>query len=162
MGVTIRPPVTGDRDGWARLYAGYAAFYGVEQTEEMRARVWDWLGESSSRLGALVAEDDAGRLVGLAHFRAFLRPLAAETGGYLDDLFVAPEARGQGVAGALIAAVAEEGRARGWGILRWITSRDNATARALYDRVGAATDWVTYDIRLQPAPPTASPRAGIA
>jgi len=100
--------------------------------------------------------------VGLAHFRAFLRPLAAETGGYLDDLFVAPEARGQGVAGALIAAVAAEGRARGWGILRWITARDNATARALYDRVGAATDWVTYDIRLQPAPPTACPRAGIA
>lgn len=159
MGMTIRPAGAGDREGWEKLYAQYAAFYGVAQSAEMRDRVWGWLGTPSSGLGALVAEDGAGRLVGLAHYRAFLRPLAAETGLYLDDLFVEPAARGQGVAAALIEAVAAEGRARGRGLLRWITAEDNARARALYDRVAVATSWVTYDMRLAAAAPLV-PRDG--
>ena len=28
------------RDDWEKLYAGYAAFYRVDQTPEMRATVW--------------------------------------------------------------------------------------------------------------------------
>jgi GNAT superfamily N-acetyltransferase len=86
--------------------------------------------------------------VGLAHVRAFARPLSASTGGFLDDLFVDPAARGSGAAQALIGAVAEEGRRRGWSVVRWITARDNARARAVYDRLAAETPWVTYDLKL--------------
>ena len=35
----IRPPTQTDRPSWERLYAGYAAFYKVTQTPEMRARL---------------------------------------------------------------------------------------------------------------------------
>ena len=41
-----------------------------------------------------------------------------------------------------------EGRARGWGVIRWITGEDNTRARALYDRVAESTRWVTYDLKL--------------
>jgi len=146
--VVIRPPEARDRRQWAALYAGYAAFYEVAQTAEMRAAVWGWLHDPASPLEGRVAEDAAGRLVGLAHFRPYLRPLAATTGGFLDDLFVAPEARGQGVAEALIHAVSEAGRARGWSVLRWITAEDNARARRVYDRLARRTGWVTYDLPL--------------
>lgn len=143
----IRRPEPVDRADWGRLYTGYAAFYRVEQTEAMRERVWGWLMDPAHEVEGLVAEG-AGGLVGLAHFRPYARPLSASTGGFLDDLFVAPEARGTGAAQALIEAVAAEGRARGWTLLRWITAGDNLRARALYDRMAVPTGWVTYDLKL--------------
>lgn len=143
----IRRPEAADFEAWARLYAGYGAFYRVDQTEAMRARVWSWVTDPSHEVQGFVAED-GGALVGLAHFRAFSRPLSASTGGFLDDLFVDPAARGTGAAQALIDAVATEGRARGWTVIRWITADDNARARAVYDRMAVQTPWVTYDIKL--------------
>lgn len=143
----IRPPVADDRSEWERLYAGYAAFYKVTQTPEMRATVWGWLHDPAHQTRGFVAEDQ-GRLIGLAHFRPFARPLSASNGGFLDDLFVDPAARGSGAADALIAAIADEGRKQGWTVIRWITAEDNYRARALYDRVAEKTKWATYDIKL--------------
>lgn len=143
----IRPVALADKPDWARLYAGYAAFYKVEQTEAMRDTVWGWLMDPAHTTEGLVAEQD-GCVIGLAHYRAFARPLAASTGGFLDDLFVDPAARGSGAAEALLQALAAEGRNRGWTVIRWITAEDNYRARGLYDRVADRTKWVTYDIRL--------------
>ena len=143
----IRKPQAEDFAAWATLYAGYAAFYGVTQTDEMRARVWSWLQDGGHPVQGLVAAE-GGRLIGLAHFRPFSRPLSATTGGFLDDLFVDPVARGSGAAASLIAAVKAEGQAQGWSVIRWITADDNYRARTLYDRVAERTKWVTYDIRL--------------
>ena len=148
MAVTIRDVAAGDRTAWDDLYAGYAAFYRVDQTAAMRDAVWGWLMDPAHETCGLVACDEAGAVIGLAHYRAFARPLSASTGGFLDDLFVAPAARGSGAADALIAQLRRIGAARGWTVIRWITAADNARARAVYDRVAAATPWVTYDIRL--------------
>lgn len=57
-------------------------------------------------------------------------------------------ARGSGAAEALLQAVADEGRRRGWTVIRWITAHDNRRARGLYDRVAERTKWLTYDIIL--------------
>ncbi len=146
--VRVVPPAPEHRADWERLYAGYAAFYGVEQTAAMRATVWGWLHDDGHEVSGLLALDDQGRPVGLTHFRPFARPLAASTGGFLDDLFVDPAARGCGAAQALIDAVAAAGRARGWTVIRWITAEDNYRGRAVYDRVAAKTKWLTYEIKL--------------
>ena len=143
----IRPPTDADRPAWERLYEGYAAFYKVTQTPEMRATVWGWIHDPAHGTKAFIAEDQ-GRLLGLAHYRPFARPLSASTGGFLDDLFVDPAARGSGAAEALIGAIAEEGRRKGWTVIRWITAEDNYRARALYDRLPEKTRWATYDIKL--------------
>ncbi len=143
----VRAVAAGDLAAWERLYAGYAAFYGVAQTEEMRARVWSWLMDPAHGTEGLVAEVD-GVVVGIAHYRSFARPLSATIGGFLDDLFVGPEARGSGAAEALVEGVADVGRKRGWSLIRWITAEDNYRARGLYDRVAEKAKWVTYDIKL--------------
>jgi len=145
--VTIRAVAQSDFAVWARLYAGYAAFYGVAQSDAMRETVWGWLMDPQHGTEGLVAEVD-GVVVGLAHYRAFARPLSASVGGFLDDLFVGPEARGTGAAEALVQGVANVGRARGWTLIRWITAEDNYRARGLYDRVAEKAKWVTYDIKL--------------
>ena len=146
--VKVRPVEPRDREGWNRLYAGYAAFYMVTQTEDMRDRVWSWLISGENGFLGLVAEDGDGKLIGLAHFRAFARPLSATTGGFLDDLFVDPDARGSGAADLLMDRLKAEGQKRGWSVIRWITAEDNYRARSLYDKIADKTRWVTYDIKL--------------
>jgi GNAT superfamily N-acetyltransferase len=64
---------------------------------------------------------------------------------YLQDLFTVPEARGRGVARALIAHVAEAARAAGARRYYWLTQEHNTTARALYDRVAAFHGFIRYD-----------------
>ncbi len=148
MSISVRAVEAGDQAAWLRLYAGYADFYKVAQTDAMRATVWGWLQDPACEVEGLVAVDAAGQVIGIAHFRAFRRPLSASVGGFLDDLFVDPDARGSGAAQALIGGIEAIGRARGWSVIRWITAADNARARAVYDRLAMATPWVTYDIKL--------------
>jgi GNAT superfamily N-acetyltransferase len=143
--VRIVPVAERHQADWARLYAGYAAFYRVQQTPEMRARVWSWLHDPAHEVNGLVAEDAAGRAVGLAHWRRFARPLSASTGLFLDDLFVDPATRGQRVADALIEALAGIARAEGLTVVRWITADDNYRGRGVYDRLAKRTMWITYD-----------------
>lgn len=146
--VTIGRPGPEHREQWDALYAGYAAFYKVAQTPQMRDRVWGWIHDGNEEVECFLAFGDTGEPIGLAHFRQFSRPLMSATGGFLDDLFVKPELRGSGAAQALIDAIAAEGRARGWTVIRWITADDNYRARAVYDRLAKRTAWLTYDIAL--------------
>ncbi|MEZ5777013.1 MAG: GNAT family N-acetyltransferase [Paracoccaceae bacterium] len=148
MSVKIRPVQAGDRAEWDVLYQGYAAFYKVEQSADMRDRVWSWLFDPAQQSEGIVAVGSDGKLLGLTHFRPFARPLSATVGGFLDDLFVSPAARGSGAADALIEGVKAEGVRRGWSVIRWITAEDNYRARGVYDRIATQTKWVTYDIKL--------------
>ncbi|MER8047799.1 GNAT family N-acetyltransferase [Streptomyces sp. NPDC094032] len=144
--VKVRAVTTEDFAQWRALYRGYAEFYRVEQTEEAAERVWSWIHDAGHEVNALVAEDVDGRLIGLAHYRPFARPLSATTGCFLDDLFVAPESRGSGAADRLLEALRGIAAERGWSVVRWITADDNHRARAKYDQVATRTMWVTYDM----------------
>jgi GNAT superfamily N-acetyltransferase len=139
---------TAERRDWEELYAAYARFYESPQTAEMRERVWAWLHDPATGLDGRMAVDGAGTGIGLVHYRPFLRPLAGNVGGFIDDLYVTPPWRGRGVAEALVDIVASEGQRRGWSVLRWITSESNHRARRFYDRIAEESDWITYQIRL--------------
>ncbi|MBU3994945.1 MAG: GNAT family N-acetyltransferase [Actinobacteria bacterium] len=107
--------------------------------------VWEWLMDPHHETRGLVAEA-GGEIVGLANFRSFARPIVGARGLFLDDLFTAPAARGQGVGSALLVRLAEIARDEQGTVVRWITAGDNQTARSLYDRVARQTPWVTYDL----------------
>lgn len=143
--IEVRSLASHDRDAWDRLYAGYAEFYKVSQTAEMREVLWGWLHDPSMPSEGLVAMLD-GEVVGLAHFRAMPSPLRGQMIGFLDDLFIFPEHRGSGVAQALFDALAEICRQRQWPVMRWITRDDNYRARAVYDRLAEKTNWLTYEL----------------
>ena len=66
--------------------------------------------------------------------------------GFLDDLFAVPENRSAGVAAALIGAVQATTKAKGWGVVRWITRDNNYRGRGLYDKLVEKTDWVLYEM----------------
>lgn len=146
--ITVRPIQPSDHAGWSALYAGYADFYQAVQTQEMRDTVWGWLNDSRHEVNGFIAINDAGEAVGLAHYRPFARPLSASVGGYLDDLFVSPAARGHETSKQLIAAVVQAGREKNWSVIRWITAENNYRARSSYDKIATKTVWATYDIKL--------------
>lgn len=58
----------------------------------------------------------------------------------LDGLCVRPDMRGRGIGSALLAAICDEGRARGYGAVRLDVVDTNARARALYERRGFVLD----------------------
>lgn len=146
MSFVIRPAAPADRTEWDRLFAAYVAYGGAVQTPEMRDRVWGWIHDIRRQMRCLVAEGETG-LAGFVHFRSYERPMHATLGLYIDDMYVAPDARGQGIADDMIRAVGDYGRARGWDCVRWMTSETNQRARAVYDRHADRTDWVTYELR---------------
>jgi GNAT superfamily N-acetyltransferase len=88
--------------------------------------------------------------LGFAHFFDLPEIVFARRCGALDDLFVAPGARRQGVAQALIEALTAMGHARGWSHLRWIVPETDQAAIALYERMAVRAPWRSYVLRLAP------------
>ena len=76
------------------------------------------------------------------------RPFGARPGLYLEDLFVRPEFRGQGIGKALIANVARVAVGRGSGRLEWSVLDWNAPSIAFYRSQGAepVEGWTIYRI----------------
>ncbi len=148
MQVTVKPPAEADREQWEGLYHGYAEFYRVPMNDAILDTVWGWIHDDLNPFFGLIAKSADGRAVGLMHCREMPSPLRGARVGFLDDLFVAPDARGQGVVEALYDALRELGRAQGWPFIRWITAEDNARARAVYDKLSEKTHWVTYQMPL--------------
>ncbi|MCX7522222.1 GNAT family N-acetyltransferase [Microbacterium sp. STN6] len=148
MSITIRPLAEGDFFAWLSLYEGYAETFDTPLDDTRALRVWTWLSDASHEEQAIVAAADDGRLVGLAHFREFARPLANDHGMFIDELYVAPDSREQGAGTALIQAVRGLAAEKGFGVVQWASSGENDPAASLYETLGTRSPAVTYEIRL--------------
>jgi ribosomal protein S18 acetylase RimI-like enzyme len=128
------------------LVRGYCDFYEAAPSDEQLLALSRALIADPEREGVqLLGRDDDGRAVGFATVYWSWATTSAERIGVMNDLFVAPEARGSGLAESLIAACRAECAARGAGKLTWQTAPDNAAAIKIYDRVGATREqWVDY------------------
>jgi hypothetical protein len=56
--------------------------------------VWSWIFDEDNEFYALVAKNGSDKYLGLMHYRAMPSPLRGALIGFLDDLYVKPEARG--------------------------------------------------------------------
>ena len=140
----IRPLGRQDRAAWGDLWRQYLAFYGTERPETLMdltfARYTDPARED---MEALMAWDDQTPL-GLVHTIAHAHGWQEAPVTYLQDLYTSPAARGRGIGRALIEAVYARADAAGRGTVYWLTQTGNAPARALYDQVAQATDFIKY------------------
>jgi len=99
---------------------------------------------------ALIAERTAGsgspEVLGYALFFPTFSSFLASEGVWLEDLFVRPSHRGEGVGKALLAAVAALVRERGGERLEWAALDWNELALGFYRRIGAQTtnEWITH------------------
>lgn len=144
----IRALTPADHDAWLPLWRGYLEFYESDLSDAQTALTWRRLIDPGAPIHGAVTVDAAGRPVGFVHWLTHPATWSATPYCYLEDLFVAPEARGSGAGRALIAHVTEWARENGCAKVYWLTQETNATARALYDRVATHTGFVHYEIEL--------------
>ena len=145
-GVSIRDAEAGDEAAWRALWAGYLDFYRSTLGPEVTAETWRRILDPDGPIRARMAVLD-GRVVGFAICIIHASTWSLAPRCYLEDLFVAPEARGAGVGKALLDDLVAIARARGFDALYWHTQSGNETARRLYDRFGPADDFVRYRLR---------------
>jgi GNAT superfamily N-acetyltransferase len=94
---------------------------------------------------ALVAET-GGQVVGVALWFLTFSTWLGRHGIYLEDLYVRPEHRGQGLGRALLAALAAIAVERGYGRVEWAVLDWNEPALAFYRSIGAIglNEWTTH------------------
>ena len=143
MSLIVRPLGAADREQWQRLWDGYNLFYDrpnfpVAITEA----TWERFLDPKEPMFAAVAEIDH-RLVGLVHYLYHRSTTMIENVCYLQDLFTAPVARGNGIGRGLIEYVYDAAAKAGVGRVYWQTHEANP-ARKLYDRVATLTPLRRY------------------
>jgi GNAT superfamily N-acetyltransferase len=139
----VRDILPEDRPQWAVLWQGYQEFYAVDLPDAATARTFARFFDTAEPVHALVAVE-GGKLVGLVHYIFHRNTWFEKDVCYLQDLFTAPEARGKGVARALIEAVYDKARGRSAPRVYWLTQEGNETARALYDQVAEKSGFIQY------------------
>lgn len=141
--LAIRPLAAADRAQWEPLWQGYLRFYRAHLTPETTETTWRRLLDPREQPHGLAAEH-GGKIVGMVHYLFHRSSWTIGDYCYLQDLFVAPEARGLGAGRALIEAVyakADEAKASR---VYWLTQEFNADARALYDTLAKRTSFIVY------------------
>jgi GNAT superfamily N-acetyltransferase len=146
--ISIRPAVPGDVTtvlNFIRLLADYENLsHAVVATEDLLRQ---HLFGDRPAAEVLMAELN-GKPVGFALFFSSFSTFLARPGIYLEDVFVLPEARGQGVGKALLKAVAKIAGQRSCGRLEWAVLDWNEPAIGFYQKLGAVAmdEWTTMRV----------------
>ena len=143
----IRQLHASDRAAWQHLWRGYIEFYQATIPAPQDELTWRRLLDPEYELHGLIAEID-GVALGITHYSFQSSTWAPNNYCYLEDLFVDPSSRGQGVGRALIDAVQEIAIQAGSSRLYWNTDASNEIARKLYDSYTTESGKVQYRIAL--------------
>ena len=135
-----------DKENWIKLYCGYAKFYKVAMNQEILDTLWEWIHNETHDVNAICYEFK-GKIVGIAHYRTMPRPIKGQYIGFLDDLFVKPEFRGQQIAQKLIIYLKSLSKDNNWDGIRWITHSSNENAKKLYDKIANNTGFELYELK---------------
>ena len=141
--ITLRAPQPADRARWEELWHGYLRFYRAQLDAEVTEATWRRLLDAREQPHGLLAVSD-GRIVGFAHYLFHRASWAIGDYCYLEDLFVAEDARGLGCGRALIEAVYKAADTAGASSVYWLTQEYNVEARALYDTLAKRTSFIKY------------------
>ena len=138
--VTFRLAESNDLDQLADLFDQYRQFY--ECRPDLSAAK-NWIAENFEReRSTIFTANDGYQLIGFTQLYPALCSVDLVDYFVLYDLFVAPSARRQGIARALMNAASEWAKAQGAARLDLETARDNYPGQALYRDLGYELDEV--------------------
>ena len=128
---------------WYPLWRGYQSFYKTDIAEAVSDVTWARLLDSAEPMGAAIAWE-GNRAVGFVHH---IQHRSCWTSGdycYLQDLFVADDARGLGVGRKLIEYVYDFAKSQGCSRVHWLTHETNTDAMELYNKIAARSGFIQY------------------
>ena len=147
-GVEIRPAREDEIEAMLPLIRAYCEFYETKPNDGGIREMFRTLISEPTEGAVFIARGE-GRAVGFATLDWKWSSLQGAKMGYLEDLFVHPDARGRGIADALIETCAERCRELGMPAMAWQTAPDNHRAQQVYNRTGAEFDtYLEYDLKL--------------
>lgn len=144
MSVDIRPLSPSDETEWKTLWKAYLEFYASSVSEQVYSTTFSRLTDPAVPAQFALIAERKGQAVGLVHAIFHPHNWRVEDVCYLQDLYVAPEARGTGAGRAMIEAVYAAADANGTPSVYWLTQDFNTEARQLYDRVAKVTPFIKY------------------
>lgn len=140
----IRPILAPDEAHWRALWLDYLAFYETTLPEATyRETFRRILAGDAGMYGLLAMSGDTA--VGLVHYLTHQNFWKPGQTCYLQDLFTTPDARGKGVARALMQAVFAAAAKTSIPDVYWLTAETNYAGRMLYDHVGVKTPFIVYE-----------------
>ena len=142
----VRALAENDWDDWRALWAGYLSFYRAEVPDATSRTTFERLCAGREGMFGLLALDESGRGIGMANCVVHATTWSRQPTCYLEDLFVAPPARGHDVGRSLFEEIQRAAKERGAGRVYWHTQQYNGAARSLYDQVGRLTSFVVYEM----------------
>ena len=146
MTLQIRPGELADVPVIADLIRGLSRYEKLEHMVTMtEEKLTDALFGEPRYAETLIAEDD-GEAVGFALFFHNFSTFLAQPGLYLEDLFVVPGHRAEGIGRKLLERLAQIALDRGCGRLEWAVLDWNTDAIGFYERLGAKpnSEWTVY------------------
>ena len=139
----IRPVSAADHAAWLPLWQGYQRFYNAEIAAEVSAVTWQRFLDPAEPMHAALAWQD-GVAIGLVHWIFHRSCWTVSDYCYLQDLYAAPDHRGQGIGRALIEHVYTAATQAGASRVHWLTHETNLDAMQLYDRIADKSGFVQY------------------
>jgi GNAT superfamily N-acetyltransferase len=144
MSITLRPIAEKDQARWRELWRGYCLFYGAEPDPAVADHTWQRMTDGSGRVMGAVAVDDHDHVVGIANYLLHENTSTLTPVCYLQDLYVDPEARADGVGKQMIEWLLAEMKRHGWARVYWATKENNYRARGLYDKFTPHSGFLRY------------------
>jgi GNAT superfamily N-acetyltransferase len=139
-GLTLRDVTPADVPEVMRLLHALAVYERLEHRFVVEAAAMERALFGAPPWCAGLLAWSGGRAIGLALWHVSYDAFAGRPGFWLEELFVEPEARGQGAGRALVAELARRLAAMGGASIAWRLLRWNAPSIAFYRRLGAEPD----------------------
>jgi|HubBroStandDraft_1064217.scaffolds.fasta_scaffold68002_2 GNAT superfamily N-acetyltransferase len=135
---TIRLVTIGDVTELTRLYIAYRVFYGEPPADDAAlAFIRDRIERNAGQYFLAWSETSPQKSpVAFMHLMSSTNTLAMRLMWFLEDLYVEPLARNQGIATSLLRHAEDFARSTGAERLTLATAHDNHTAQSIYRKLG--------------------------
>ncbi|ODV67867.1 N-acetyltransferase HPA3 [Hyphopichia burtonii NRRL Y-1933] len=150
MNVTIRPIKPEDKSVWIDMWTGkdgYIEFYRSSHliTDEITQTTFKRFFDQDEPVYSIVAvNNETNEIIGFANYLTHRNTWTIEDALYLNDLFVKPTTRLNGVGRKLIEYIYNEADRLNCKKCYWSTQFENHRAQLLYTKIGVKSGFLLY------------------
>lgn len=116
--------------------------------EDVTTQTWARILDDHADVYALVAEDK-DELVGLLQYVVHPTTGSVKPVCYMQDVFVDPARRNQGIAHKMISELEKIGKREQWARVYWLAEESNEAAQALYKSLGQKMEFSLHILPLK-------------